>query len=131
MGVCNHRDLNDNVLRKKFNDSLGSVIDIFPNMKMLKPIKGWDYNDNRLVAKSGDRLSGYGVEWLWQAIDHVVKFWDGNSLNPINVSFGDAQMSGNSNRTFLKSSGFKKKWKHGKDRFHWSKHDKRRKQNDS
>ena len=33
MGASNHRDLANNLLRKKFNDSLTSAVEIFPNME--------------------------------------------------------------------------------------------------
>ena len=111
IGASNHHDFANNVTRKKFNDCISSIVDIFPNMKILKPIKGWDYNNHRLVAKNGQRLSGFGIEKFWMAVDSAIQFWDENRNNPIN----------NSTHITTDLKSFKKFTKTQRnDRFHWN-----------
>ena len=90
----------------------------FQIWKALKPIKGWDYNDSKLVAKNGKRLSGYGAERHWFAIDSAVKFWDTNGFNPINRSTTNDHGDHVNPQHFYNSTGTKK------DKFHWRRQNK-------
>ena len=73
--IPNHRnfDYDTRIQIAKFNRALESVMKTFSNMRYIKIMDGWNYNDMNLVTPLG-RVTHMGRDHIWEAIDLSVKF---------------------------------------------------------
>ena len=68
---CNY-DFETRVQIAKFNKCLDAGLKLHDNMRVVKLIQGWKYDDNLLVQNN--KLTEMGEDKLWESLDSSVKF---------------------------------------------------------
>ena len=104
-----HKNFDNNLLRRKFNSALYEITDLQTNMHVLKMKKIWDYNDTSLFRN--DRFTSEGLLKYWESIDSSFKFNEELRSHP------DSATARKPNNDRVQSSRFKWYAKKGKPRY--------------
>ena len=95
------------------------VAENFNDIKVLKPIKGWDSEELDLISTSGSNYTALGVTKVWSAIGSAIKYWDTHKANPLHLHGYATVPSALTKKT---SSQFHhKQFDRRHDKFHWNK----------
>ena len=60
-----------NICRSKFNNCMESIVNLYPNMRLLH-LKQWDPSNTNLVVNG--RMTFYGFAEYWRALDSAVDY---------------------------------------------------------
>ena len=124
-----HKNFDDNETRDKFNQCLESVIDVFPEMKVLKLRKKFTYDDNSISVQG--RFTASGNNAICASIDEAIQFWENGrkSAQSGGTTYQRSQDRRYTGWTFIQNmhrdhrrNTFKNERLFGqqRDRFHWN-----------
>ena len=122
-----HQNL-DNETRSKFNNTLESILKLYPSMRLAKIKDNWQTRDPDLVFN--EKLTATGVMMYWRAIDASLKFniqkrerlFTGNYFQEppkkrVLQSYCDAENISTDTRRFIPKPSFRPDWNPRKKQF--------------